>query len=414
VVLVPAGMLAGLPPAQLEAILAHQLAHARRYHYLVGLLQTALENVFFYHPAVWWISARVREERESACHETALGATGDAPAYADALANLATRRPAAADDAPSAGGGPLRRLVRRLMRPVEECRPAATPAVAAGFLALLLGATVAAWPVADKPAAPPGPDSLAQAPAAAPEPPPGEGTEPRLMRAKAPVPADSGRDGLAIKADSDYWVQGWFNEADRRQANANTAGRDWAWVRRGGRAYLVEDPATILQLFGAYQKSSACTGELERAAGNAARMRAALVWCGLDPSAPPQSEPDATVFASRRQLADLSEAVQRAAQQRAVMEAQLQQLRSELDFAAPGANREAQQNIERLKASIARLEAELRTLDQETEQQRHERAEAVRALESAPLMSRSTELAWARVWQLVDEAIAGGRARPIQ
>ncbi len=64
VVLIPASALVGLTPRQLEAVIAHELAHIRRYDYLVNLLQTAVEILLFYHPAVWWVSREIRQERE--------------------------------------------------------------------------------------------------------------------------------------------------------------------------------------------------------------------------------------------------------------------------------------------------------------------------------------------------------------
>ena len=65
VILLPIGLLAGLPPAHVEAILLHELAHVRRHDYLVNLLQRFVEGLFFYHPAVWWISNVIRAEREN-------------------------------------------------------------------------------------------------------------------------------------------------------------------------------------------------------------------------------------------------------------------------------------------------------------------------------------------------------------
>ena len=62
-ILLPIAALATLTPAQVEAILAHELAHIRRHDYLVNVLQTFAETLLFYHPAVWWLSARVRSER---------------------------------------------------------------------------------------------------------------------------------------------------------------------------------------------------------------------------------------------------------------------------------------------------------------------------------------------------------------
>ena len=77
VVLLPASALAGLAPQQLEAILAHELAHIRRHDYLVNLLQTLVETLLFYHPAVWWLSRRIRIERENCCDDLAVSLCGD-------------------------------------------------------------------------------------------------------------------------------------------------------------------------------------------------------------------------------------------------------------------------------------------------------------------------------------------------
>src|SRR5205085_6589248 len=88
VILLPASTLTGLAPAQIEAILAHELAHIRRHDYFVNLLQSVIETLLFYHPAVWWVSRRVREERELCCDDLAVRASGDAIAYARALSEL--------------------------------------------------------------------------------------------------------------------------------------------------------------------------------------------------------------------------------------------------------------------------------------------------------------------------------------
>ena len=77
-ILVPVGLLAGLPAAQVEAILLHELAHIRRHDYLVNLLQMFVEGLLFYHPAVWWISAVIRAERENCCDDVVVATQGDA------------------------------------------------------------------------------------------------------------------------------------------------------------------------------------------------------------------------------------------------------------------------------------------------------------------------------------------------
>jgi beta-lactamase regulating signal transducer with metallopeptidase domain len=149
-ILIPAGALVGLTPQQLEAVLAHELAHVRRYDYAVNLLQTAVETLLFYHPAAWWLSRRVRAEREHACDDAAVEVTGDVLLYARALAALehlrATHTPPAAL-ALAANGGSLMQRIQRLVntgrRPRTSTRRPAAFAAAFAALALLCGALAA-------------------------------------------------------------------------------------------------------------------------------------------------------------------------------------------------------------------------------------------------------------------------------
>ena len=123
VVLVPASALAGLPPRQLAAILAHELAHVRRHDYLVNLLQAAVETLLFYHPAVWWVSAQVRRERENCCDDLAVAVCGDRLGYARALADLEGLRAPASPLVLAASGGSLVERIRRLVgAPVHRPR----------------------------------------------------------------------------------------------------------------------------------------------------------------------------------------------------------------------------------------------------------------------------------------------------
>jgi beta-lactamase regulating signal transducer with metallopeptidase domain len=115
VILLPASALSGLTPHQLEAILAHELAHIRRHDYLVNLLQTLVETLLFYHPAVWWLSRRIRAERENCCDDLAVSLSGDAYTYAKALADLEELRGAKGQLVLAASGGSLVHRVRRLL-----------------------------------------------------------------------------------------------------------------------------------------------------------------------------------------------------------------------------------------------------------------------------------------------------------
>ncbi|HVL68644.1 MAG TPA: M56 family metallopeptidase, partial [Vicinamibacterales bacterium] len=112
-VLLPMSALSGLSPVQIEAILAHELAHIRRHDY--HLLQSLLETLLFYHPAVWWLSRRIRTERENCCDDLAVSLCGDAVTYARALADLEELRGAGARLAMAASAGALLDRVRRLL-----------------------------------------------------------------------------------------------------------------------------------------------------------------------------------------------------------------------------------------------------------------------------------------------------------
>ena len=85
VVLLPVRALTGLSEQQIEAVIAHELAHIRRLDCFVNLFQIAAETLLFYHPAVWWVSQGIRAERENCCDDEAISLCGDAVNYARAL-----------------------------------------------------------------------------------------------------------------------------------------------------------------------------------------------------------------------------------------------------------------------------------------------------------------------------------------
>jgi GWxTD domain-containing protein len=145
VILVPVGLLAGLPVAQIESILLHELAHIRRADYLVNLMQTLVEGLLFYHPAVWWISGVMRAERENCCDDLAVATSGDAHEYATALAALAETRWAVSEAALAANGGNLVKRIRRVLAQPEGPRAAMAPAVSAGVLVVTCAVALAAW-----------------------------------------------------------------------------------------------------------------------------------------------------------------------------------------------------------------------------------------------------------------------------
>jgi beta-lactamase regulating signal transducer with metallopeptidase domain len=130
VILLPAATIAGVTPDQLEAVLAHELAHIRRYDHLVNAAQVLIETLLFYHPAVWWTSARIRRERELCCDDLAVRVCGDAVCYARALTRLERLRLDSPRLAMGSTGGPLVYRIQRLLGAAgQECAPSKLPVV---------------------------------------------------------------------------------------------------------------------------------------------------------------------------------------------------------------------------------------------------------------------------------------------
>jgi len=122
VIVVPSGALARLSAAQLEAILAHELAHVRRADYLVNACQCVAEVLLFFHPLVWWLSNRIRIEREFCCDDVVIAAEIDRVDYASALASLEFDRSRAVA-ALGAGDGDLLTRIRRVLGPDLDLQP---------------------------------------------------------------------------------------------------------------------------------------------------------------------------------------------------------------------------------------------------------------------------------------------------
>lgn len=88
VLLLPVALTTNLSSSQLELIIAHEIAHIRRNDFLINLLQTLVENLFFYHPAFWLVSYQIRENREHACDDWAAELTGNRVLLAKTLAQI--------------------------------------------------------------------------------------------------------------------------------------------------------------------------------------------------------------------------------------------------------------------------------------------------------------------------------------
>lgn len=145
VVLVPASLLTQMPPDLIEALLAHEVAHIRRFDYLVNLMQRAIEALLFYHPGVWWLSGRIRVERELIADALAASLTGNPRHLALALNQLSQQQGVEAAPAGAAlwaHGGALSERIRRLVRPQRHAGWTSVGLTAALGTALVVSAVI--------------------------------------------------------------------------------------------------------------------------------------------------------------------------------------------------------------------------------------------------------------------------------
>jgi beta-lactamase regulating signal transducer with metallopeptidase domain len=154
VILVPAALFLQLSPVQLEAIIAHELAHIKRHDYLVNLLQSFLEVVFFFHPIFWWINKTAKEQRENACDDLAI-IMGIAPKdLAFGLANVLNYASKPTPEMAMAAAKPNNPTLDRIKRIMGVKTSNSQPTTITNMtmiITLLLGATLMVG-ASDKPA----------------------------------------------------------------------------------------------------------------------------------------------------------------------------------------------------------------------------------------------------------------------
>jgi HEAT repeat protein/beta-lactamase regulating signal transducer with metallopeptidase domain len=227
VILLPTSAFTGLTVEHLDAIIAHELAHIRRHDYLVNLAQSVIETVLFYHPAVWWVSRQVRQEREHCCDDAAVAACGDRQRYARALVGMERLRCPVPLPVVRANGGSLVMRIRRLLTPeISHVEP--TPRWAASVIALATALTVgvaAGVPAAVVTSSPIAVDRTAGAATAA--------TQTATPNATQPPTILQAADPTALLADK--WTR----------AEQDARARGWT---RYGIGYAVQPPAGMRQL----------------------------------------------------------------------------------------------------------------------------------------------------------------------
>jgi beta-lactamase regulating signal transducer with metallopeptidase domain len=145
IILLPPAACLGLSPQQMEAVLAHELAHIKRHDFLINSLQRIAEALLFYHPGAWWVSRQIRMEREHCCDDAAVAACPDVVAYARALTTLEVSRHAS-EPLLAVTGGDLVGRIRRLLSGRENPVSGLAPVTAVTFLLIAIGAYAFAAP----------------------------------------------------------------------------------------------------------------------------------------------------------------------------------------------------------------------------------------------------------------------------
>jgi beta-lactamase regulating signal transducer with metallopeptidase domain len=234
-VLVPASLITGMAPPLLEALLAHELAHVRRHDYLVNLVQSAIEILLFYHPAVWWLSHRIRIERELIADDLAASALDEPRRLALALSELDLFQLSSPQLAPGAHGGKLMSRIKRLVRPqTESVAGSLSWKLALPALGLALTAAIHAH-AGTAPPAPAAPAVQAK---------PAVHVNLREERGESYALVGEGDEGFDMTGNSADW-------SSIKRLKRSIKG-EFLWFRDGGKSWIVQDPDTLAKAHAAW------------------------------------------------------------------------------------------------------------------------------------------------------------------
>ncbi|MBP3985579.1 hypothetical protein J5837_14290 [Pseudoxanthomonas helianthi] len=449
VVVLPAAIVARMPADLVEALIAHELAHVRRHDYLVNLLQGAVETLLFYHPVVWWLSHRIRIERELVADDLAAAALGEPRRLALALSELdrhAGARSLAPPThyAPAAHGGHLMSRIRQLIRPERR-------AIGSAVALPLIGLAVAgaafyahaqlspvqpdAAPPAQAarlaPAAPDTPPAPPVAPAAPLAPPAPDAAAPKAPSKPVKVAFHGPQDGYALvrKGEEGFSMTGNSSDADDIEVARKGMDSDFIWFRRDGRTWVISDADTVARARQAWASTDALGKQMEglstRMQPHSDRMEA----LGKRMEALHVDDAFATpeVRAASEQMQSLGEKMGELGQRQALLamksikasgaeQERLQREQDQLSRQQEALSQQMDRNAAVLDAASKRMEAQrapMEALGREME-------DAGKPMDSigkemgalGSRIEREAHIADKQVRKLIDEAYASGRAQP--
>jgi beta-lactamase regulating signal transducer with metallopeptidase domain len=443
VVLLPMAVAARMPASLLEALIAHELAHTRRHDYLINLLQGVVEALLFYHPVVWWLSRRIREERELVADDLAATALGERRKLALALSELDRMSLARSPLPPfqlaqAAHGGQLMSRIRQLVRPHPQAprRPGTIVlpllALAAAGIAFYANARIANTPsgfvrttsasVVAQPVA------LAQAAAPAARATPAPAARP-VARISIGNRGNGDSYALVRKGEEGIAMSGSSDDIEQIRAAQGSIDGDFLWFRRDGKAWVVRDADTLARARQAWAPTEALNSEMQalnaRMQPHSEKLEALSARMESLSEGSEQEAPE--MRAASEQMEALGEQMGELGERQAVLGAQLAsaddsrraQLESEME--ALGAQQEA------LGAQMERHSTVMETASRRMEQQ-HAPMEALgREMEAAsrPMegigkemeklggrIEQQAKLADGQVRRLIDDAFERGLASP--
>ncbi len=247
VVLLPTALLTRMPTDLIEALLAHELAHIRRHDYLVNLLQNVAEALLFYHPVTWWLSRRIRVEREHVADRIAADVIRAPRQLAVALSQLSDLQGSGTGLhlAQAASGGDLLSRIQQLVRPAKHVPHRARFVLSSLVLA---AACIGAYSFASIPWSGPAPtaDAVRSAPVSR-----GSATPVRASFALVPKTGDA--------------ISMWGPDDDPAAINAarRSVPGEFLWVRRDGLDYVITDASLLARAQQAWLETNTLSEQLD-------------------------------------------------------------------------------------------------------------------------------------------------------
>lgn len=277
IILVPSALLTQVSPEYLEALIAHELAHIKRFDYLINLLQSLIEIVLFFHPVVWWLSKQIRAERENIADDLAAHALGNPHRLAAALAALDQFQLSHPLLAQAAHGGNLMSRIQRLVKPKQAILNWKVSATLIGMVLACLTVYASATTSnadnskqtanskllpADEVAKPENASSIEASDAV-------DAIDDFDTEDNQDVTINNSRKNnhesyaVVIAGKKGMMFSGNTDDFKTIEAVKKTHSGDFLWFKRDKKAYIIQDPATLAKVQAAWKDSDKLSAEMD-------------------------------------------------------------------------------------------------------------------------------------------------------